>query len=571
VSLAPSAGGRARWWLGCAAILVASFAVYAPALGGDFVFDDDVHVTENPALEEGGLRHIWLSSPENANYWPITWTSYWIERRLWGLDPVGYHVVNVLIHAAGACLIWAVLARLAVPYPWLVALVFALHPVNVASVAWISQRRNVLSLFFFALSLLLYLRFEQRRAAGSYLLALASYLAAMLSKGAAAPLPAVLLLCAWWQRGSLQRRDLWVVAPFFLVTALTSLIEILSQSLAIGSDVVREDDLPARIVGAGWVVWFYLSKAVLPVGLAFFYPRWQIDAADPLAWAPLLAFATLLAAAWLRRGSWGRPVLFALLYFVLMLSPVLGFFNIYFMRFSYVADHYQYLALVGIVALLVGGLGPLLARHISRAALVGAAVAVVGFCAVGSAVQSATYRNAEVLYRSAIARNPDAFAAHYNLAVRLQAEGRLEEAAHHYRETLRIQPDDARASNNLGKLLEDQGQPVLAIGYYRRALEIDPESREANNNLALMLQAQGESEAAILYFRRALRVAPDEAVIHFNLARLLERLGRLDESIAHYRAALETDPHAEHARAGLARALAARARRESQQPQPGVR
>ena len=381
----PAAGGRARWWIGCAAILVASFAVYAPALDGDFVFDDDIHVIENPVLEEGGLRRMWLTPPENFNYWPITWTSYWIEHRLWGLDPFGYHLVNVLIHAAGACLIWAVLRRLGVPYPWLVALVFALHPVNVASVAWISQRRNVLSLFFFALSLLLYLRFEQRRAAGSYLLALASYLAAMLSKGAAAPLPAVLLLCAWWRQGSLRRRDLRAVAPFFLVAALMSLIEISSQSLVTGSDVVREDDLAARTAGAGRVVWFYLSKAVLPLDLAFFYPRWQIDAADPLAWAPLLAFAALLAAAWLRRGSWGRPVLFALLYFVLMLSPVLGFFNIYFMRFSYVADHYQYLALVGIVALLVGGLGSLLARHVSRAARVGAAAVVVGLCAVGSA------------------------------------------------------------------------------------------------------------------------------------------------------------------------------------------
>jgi tetratricopeptide (TPR) repeat protein len=555
-------GGRARWWLGCAAIVVASFAVYAPALGGDFVFDDDIHLTENPVLEEGGLRRIWLTPPENLNYWPVTWTSYWIEHRLWGLDPVGYHLANVLIHAAGVCLIWAVLRRLGVPYPWLVALVFALHPVNVASVAWIAQQKNVLSLFFFALSLLLYLRFEQRRAAGSYLLALASYLAAMLSKGAAAPLPAVLLLCAWWQRGSLRRRDLWAVIPFFFVAALTSLIEIASQSLVIASDVVREDDLPARIAGAGWVVWFYLFKAVLPLGLSFFYPRWQIDAADPLAWIPLLAFAALLAAAWLRRGSWGRPVLFALLYFVLMLAPVLGFLDIYFMRFSYVADHYQYLALVGIVALLVGGLGSLLARYVSRAALVGAAALVVGFCAVGSAVQSATYRDAEVLYRSTIAKNPDAFAAHYNLAHRLQAEGRLEEAAHHYRETLRIRPDDARASNNLGKVLEDQGQPLLAIGYYRRALEIDPESLEAHNNLALMLQTQGQPEDAILHFRTALRIAPDAAAVHYNLARLLEQLGRLDQSIAHYRGALEADPRAEHARAGLARALAARARRE---------
>ena len=438
---------------------------------------------------------------------------------------------------------------------------------EVASLAWIAQRK-VLSYSSSRLGLLP--AFRAATPAGSYVLALErpGGDAAQGGRRALPGAPALRLVAA----GS-RDDGTWGRHSFSVWPPHESDRDRL-PSLVIGSDVVAADDTPARSpcgLGRGGLS----SKAVLPLGLAFLYPRWHIDAADPLAWAPLLAFATLLAAAWLRRGSWGRPVLFALLYFVLMLSPVLGFFNVYFMRYSYVADHYQYLALVGIAALLVGGLGSLVARHVSRAALVGAARGRGRFCAVGSAVQSATYRDAEVLYRSTIARNPDAFAAHYNLAHRLQAEGRLEEAAHHYRETLRIRPDDARASNNLGKLLEDQGQPLLAIGYYRRALEIDPELLEAHNNLALMLQTQGQSEAAILHFRTALRIAPDAAAVHYNLARLLERLGRLDQSIAHYRGALETDPQAEPARAGLARALAARARHERQQrgqPQrrPGV-
>ncbi|MFQ5417432.1 MAG: tetratricopeptide repeat protein [Myxococcota bacterium] len=547
-----------RRWLGLAAIVVACFAVYAPALTGDFVWDDDTHLIDNPVLREGGLHQVWLEPPQEINYWPMTFTTYWVEHQLWGLDPVGYHVVNVLIHALNALLIWIALRRLRVPLPWLAALLFAVHPVNVESVAWITQRKNLLSFFFFALSLCCYLRFEDRRSAGSYVAALAFFLVAMLSKGAAAPLPAVLLLCAWWRRGVIDKRDGWRVAPFFAVAGVMSLLELSTQVLVAEDFVVRADGFVARLAGAGWVAWFYLYKALLPVGLSFVYPRWQIDPSLPWVWLPTVAGVALLAIAWRWRDGWGRPALFGLVYTLLMLSPVLGFFDIYYMRFSFVADHYQYLALIGILALVVGGLGSVLTRRsdVPRPVLIGAAAAAIVFCAVSSAVQSASYRNSETLWRDTLARNPEAFLAHYNLARLLHAEERLDAAAYHYSETLRIRPDDVRAINNLGRIHQDRGEAEQAIEAYRRALSIDPTFLEARNNLAVMFQKSRRPRAALSQYREALRYAPDSPEVHYNLALLLERLGQRGAAALHFRRSIELDPGSEVARRGLERVQA---------------
>ncbi len=380
----------------------------------------------------------------------------------------------------------------------------------------------------------------------------------MLSKGAAAPLPAVLLLCAWWRRGAITKRDWWSVAPFFAVAGAMSLLEFSTQVLVADPVAVRDEGFLARLAGAGWVAWFYLYKAILPVGLSFVYPRWQIDPAVPWTWLPLFAGIALLAVAWRWREDWGRPVLFGLGYALLLLSPVLGFFDIYYQRFSLVADHYQYLALIGVVALVVGGLGSLLTQRftVPRPALRSAAAAVVVCLGVSTAVQSASYRDAETLWRETLARNPMAFLAHYNLAHLLQADGRLDEAAQHYRETLRIRPGDVRALNNLGRIYQDRGEGEQAMDAYRRALSIDPAFLEARNNLAVMLQKRRRPQAALSQYQEALRFSPDSPDVHYNLALLLEALGRRDEAARHYRRSVELDPGSELARRGLERVQA---------------
>ena len=349
--------------LGILLIIGVVAVVYIPAMKAGFVWDDDSMLTQNVVLKPDGLHRSWFTT-DQPNYWPITWTSYWIENKLWGLDPAGYHLTNILIHALCALLIWRILKRLKIPWPLPAALVFAVHPVAVESVAWISQRKTILSMLFFLIALLSYLKFEDSRSRPLHGWALASFVLALLSKGSVVGLPVVLLLCAWWRRGRIQRRDIIRSLPFFAASAVMSAVEIWFQiHQSIGADVVRADGLLARAAGAGTAVWFYILKTLWPARLIFVYPRWHIDPAHVLVWIPDLALVALAALGWRFRSSWGKPVLFALGYCLAMLLPILGFINVYFMRYSLVADHYQYVSLVAAIALAAAAVRRLAGRR----------------------------------------------------------------------------------------------------------------------------------------------------------------------------------------------------------------
>lgn len=339
--------------VGTIAILGIILFVYMPALRAGFVWDDDSMLTDNIVLKQNGLYKSWLTT-EQLNYWPITWTSYWLDHKLWKLNATGYHLTNILIHAVCTFLIWRILLRLKIPASLPIALIFAVHPVNVESVAWIAQRKTILSMLFFLTALLLYLKFDKSSSRRLYWVSVLSFVLAVLSKGSVVGLPVVILMCVWWLKGNIKRLDVVRSLPFFIISAAMSAVEIWFQySKAIGADVVRSDSLPARLAGAGTAVWFYIYKALWPVHLIFIYPRWQIDPAKWFFWIPDAALLVVFGLCWRYRLSWGKPVLFALGYCVVMLLPILGFFNIYFMRYSLVADHYQYVSMISVVAFIV--------------------------------------------------------------------------------------------------------------------------------------------------------------------------------------------------------------------------
>lgn len=550
-----------QWWKNltfAAALVVLTLLVYLPAIGGGFVWDDDAMLTDNVVLKEHGLYRSWFTT-EQPNYWPLTWTSYWLEYHLWGLSPAGYHIVNILLHAGSALIVWRILVQLRIPGAWLAAAVFAVHPVNVESVAWITQRKNTLSLFFYLLSLLCYLRFDRRGTAGLYWTSIVLFVVAMFSKGTVVALPVVVLMCIWWLRGTISRRDVLRSIPFFAVAAVMSVVEIWFQYVrAIGGEVVRNDAFFGRLAGAGWVIWFYLYKALLPINLSFVYPRWRIDPANGVSYVPDLALLVVLGVCWRFRWSWGRAAMLALGYFIVMLGPVLGFFDFYFMKYSFVADHYQYVSIIGIIALVVAAGW----RLLKRAGLGDARVAYVSSALVLIALGLLTwqkgqiYKDQETLWRDTVQRNPNAPLAHNNFGFALASRGEIDEAISHYREAIKLDPNNNKARYNLAFALVSQGQLDEAVKQFRQHLRIKPNDANAQISLGNVLYSLGRREEAEVQFREALQRNPGIASLHDNLGVLLVLQGKLDEGISHLRQAVKLEPDNAAAHYNLGRALA---------------
>lgn len=548
---------RSKLWLGTALILLAVGAAYSPILNAGFIWDDDAYVTNEPLIRAAdGLYRFWFTT-EGLDYYPLTSTTWWLEWRLWGMNATGYHVTNVLLHGLAAVFLWRVLKRLQIPGAWFAALLFAVHPVNVESVAWIAERKNVLAFLWYVVALLFYLRFEENQARRWYWGAWFAFLLGLLSKPAIVMLPVVLLGCAWWQRERIERRDLLRSVPFFATAAVLSAVTIWFQyKHAVGHVPVQLESWPVRIAGAGWAVGFYLYKAIVPVDLTFVYPRWTIDASSWVSYLPGLVEACCFLIFWRYRRTWGKPLLFALGYFVLMLFPVLGFFKIYYLRYSLVADHWQYVSLIGIIALLVGW-GTALSERIAslrHGLLILAAAVGVAFIAL-TWHQTQIYRNEETLWRDTLAKNPSAWIAHGNLGAILFRQGKTQEAFDHFQTVLRLKPDDEVANNYLGRIAAAGERWDEAIALYQKALQAKPDYAEAHYNLGVALAAEGKHEEALAQYVEAVKYDSRQADAQFKLANELLQKGEIDGAISCYREAIEAKPDFIEAQFNLASAL----------------
>jgi tetratricopeptide (TPR) repeat protein len=567
---------------GAVLIAVAAFIVYLPCIRGEFIMDDDVFLTENPLIHAtDGPYRFWCTS-EAMDFWPATSTTLWIEWRLWERNPTGYHVTSLILHVVESLLIWIILRRLTIPGAFFTALIFAVHPVNVESVAWISQRKNVMAMLFFLLSILWYLKFVKlahlRLAAKLstvhrslsavssfilhpssfnlwYCLSLAAFVLAMLGKGSAAVLPVLLLGIVWWLR-PLERRDLARASPFFVAAAVLAGVNVWFQTH--GTEIViRSANFAERLLGAGGVVWFYLYKALLPVDLAFVYSQWHIELGNPLWWLPILAALAVTAVLWQYRKGWSRPLLFAWGFFCVALAPVLGFVDVGFMNYSLVADHYQHIAIIGVIALASAGFGAWQKRTqglVLRIAPV-MAVAAFGIFTFLTWRQSECYHDNITLYQTTLAINPECCVAHNNLGVNLAEAGQLPDAIEHYQQALRLKPNNPEAHNNLGNALVRTGRPDEAVEHYRQALRLKPDYPEAHDNLIYALAMTGKPEQAIEYYGNVLRLNRDNPEAHYILGNVLAHAGRQEEAIEHYQQALRLKPNNPEAHNNLGKAL----------------
>jgi tetratricopeptide (TPR) repeat protein len=534
-------------------LLSAVVAVYLPATQGGFVWDDDYNVTANPALRDvAGLGRIW-SEVTVPPWYPLYHTVFWAGFQLWGLNALGYHLLNVLLHALNAFLVWRILSRLELRGAWLAAALFALHPVQVESVAWITELKNVLSTTFYLAAMSCYLSFvglapssgRPTHGRRSYGLAVLLFACALLTKTVTATLPVALLLLVWWKRGTVRRSDLLPTLPLVGLGVTLGLVTAWTEKVVVGASGFSWSHGPVeRVLVAGRAFWFYAGKLVWPDPILFVYPRWTIDRGQLGAYVYPAAALALMALLWAVRRKIGRGPLAGVAFFVLTLTPALGFFDVFYTRYAFVADRWQYLACCGLFAVAAAGLGSILARSGKAGRVLGvvAAASVLAGLGVSTWSESRHYSDAETLWRATLEENPHAFAAHNNLGGMLLRRGETRSAERHFRDAVHIQPDFPESRNNLGIVLHTSGRFEEASAEYREAIRLHPAYADAYNNLGITLAAQGEFEAAVEQFETAVRLQPQFAKALLNLGTAQAYLGRDADAIARFEEALAVEP-----------------------------
>jgi len=563
-------------------LLLIVVIAYLPSLNGQFIWDDDFHVTKcEPLRTLAGLGQIWFKPGATQQFYPLTWTTFWIDYHLWGLNPFAYHAENILLHAINAILVWRILRRLQVPGGWLGAALFALHPVCVESVAWISERKNTLSGLFFLVCIRVALEFWLPKSASPesqpaekpetspiafgpwklYWLTLFLCLCALWCKTVTAVLPGVILLLVWWKRGRWCRKDWLLVIPFLALGLAMGLITAhIEHGFVLNAPNPEEWklSLPEKFIIAGKALWFYLGKLLWPYPLVFMYPRWVLHPSQPLAYLPLAAAIAGCAVLWWKRNTWGRAPLVTAGYFVAVLLPAIGFINIFPFRYSFVADHFQYLAAIGPLTLAAAGIHLLLTRaknEYAKPAVIGVLLTLLG---VLSWRQTGIYRNLEVLWNDTLAHNPTCWMAHDNLGLYLTGQNRFDEAEPHYHAAIQIRPNDHIAYYDLGLQAAIRNHLDDAVQNFNKTLELCPTFAMAHYQIANALARENNLDGAIAEYNAALKALPDLFIGHFNLATILVQKGDLNAAMEEYHRTLKIQPNYVSAYVGLGRVLSSK-------------
>ena len=555
MAVQPHAWWNHDWTLGLV-LIAATLVVYWPALHGGFVWDDDSHISDNPTLRSlKGLWEIWFQPGATCQYYPLSFTGFWIGYQLWGLHTPGYHLITVALHGTGAVLLWQVLKRLEVRAAWLAGAIFALHPVNVMSVAWMTELKNTLSGVLILGAAWAYLRFAGLGVYGRTavpsgadwrygLLSLALFQLAMFAKTAVSFLPVTLVLLVWWKRGRLTWRSAWPLLAMFGIAVGMGLLTLRVEHLHGATGDEFRMGWRERVLVSGRSFWFYLGKLFYPHPLIFIYERWKINAGAWWQYVYPAATLGMFSGLWLWRKRIGKGIFVALLHFYITTSMIVLIQVLYMMRYTFVTDHWQYYGCMSVFAVAAAGI----AGTLSRLGLWGkpsGAMLLTGLLLTMATLswrQCAMYADAETFWQTTLRRNPDCPMAYYNLGVTYFRQGRLDEAILQYQKMLQMSPDEVDAYNNLGSAFLQEGRVDEAIAHYQKALAIKPDYAQTYYNMGNAFFQEGRVDEAMAYYQKALTLNPDSAEANYNLGNALFQQGRLDEAASHYQKALAVKP-----------------------------
>jgi tetratricopeptide (TPR) repeat protein len=531
------------WWL---AIFAITAGIYWPVLGGGFIWNDVDYVTAPSLRSVAGLGRIWCEIGATEQYYPLLHSAFWLQQRMWGDAAAGYHATNVVLHVLACGLFGLVLRRLGVRGAWGAALLFAVHPVAVESVAWISEQKNTLSTCLYLLAALAFLAFQRRPTALRYAGATALFCGALLAKSFTATLPAALLVARWWKHGKLDwRADIKPLLPWFLIGAGFGLFTAWVERVHVGA---HGDDFQLsfaqQLLLAPRIAWFYLGKLVWPAELVFIYPRWQVDVQAWGQYLFLFAAMAAIANAWIVRARTRAP-LAALLFFGGSLFPVLGFLPVYGFVFSYVADHWQYLPCLGVLAFVAAafsqGLAGAVGVRCSRWLRAAGVVVLLGL-ALQSRALVMPYRDVIAFYENILRHNPAAWMAHNNLGLEWLRRGEITSAREHFAKAVALRPGYFDARNNLALALDAAGLPAEALEQFRHAMELNPGYAVAHANYGSALYARGNRDESRAQFLAALRLDPRLPKVAYNLAVIAIEQENWAEAVRYAEAALQQDP-----------------------------
>lgn|GEM_PF-1198057 len=522
------------------------FLAYAAALPAGYVWDDVLWIWESPiTTAPDGWQLAW-TSVDRFDYYPITATVFWLLWQVFGKQLVFFHLTGIALHAVGVLLFWRILLRLDIKGAWLAAALFAVHPVTVASVAWIAEIKNTLSFVFYALTILAYLQFDKKQSIWAYVLTIIAYLTACLTKASVVVVPAVLVLLMIWIHRGLHWRRLLTIIPLFLITLLMSLVHIYFQhhhAISEGIDA-RPEGILSRITAAGWIVWFYLYKTILPVNLCMIYPRWNVQPGVWFHHLPNVGLILALAIAWYkRRHPAGRAILVTLLYALITLSPVLGLITMAYHRYSLVSDHLQHLTLPGTIALIAAAihLGLSRASTLKPAWIAGIAVVIVLMTIVTSRL-CLTFKDRETLWAHNVKVNPDAVTAQFNLANRLMERKAFAVALPHYQKAVHLAPDRPDIKINYAIAQVRSGRPEEAIAVLEAILKENPSNAVAMENLGSAYYIQGDLNAALRTYHAALDAGAVTGRSQKGIGLIHRQLGQLNEAATWFEKAVNVGP-----------------------------
>jgi hypothetical protein len=612
---AASEGRLSRWHariMQAALIVLVGLWIYSPTYHGDWLWDDDQLLTQNltvqhrvspdPNVPPDSLRSLaklWFN-PDGADYFPLSYTALWAQWPFFGLRSTGYHVTTILLHITGALLVWALLAKMRIPGAWLSGLVFAIHPVCVESVAWVSETKNTLSLPLFLISAICWVSqddetdpVEWQRLYG---FSIVFFLLAMFAKTSVVAFPVITLLYAWWKRGTVTKQDLIRAAPLFAISIALGLVTMSYQwGRAIGQEKIIVGDLfsvggfASRTAIAGMAILHYLSSIVWPVNLLPIYPRWEVD--PPKAWM-FLAWPVIIGGAWwmwknrdaVAPPHWGRHALFAFGFFLLMVAPVLGFVTISYMRITWVADHFIYLPMISIIALLCAGVVRLFghAQEASKPTFLAGGALLLAALSLLSFRDAVNWMDEDHMWEYTLKHNFEAWQAHNRLGAKKFARGDVDGAHFHFQNSTRLRPDLGETHNNLGTTLSARAQMLAqrgdqaaakremdaAIEQFAEACRVTPHVPAIHVNLANALAAAGRFGEAGEKYKELIDKEPGNPALINNYGVALYKQGKKDEAIVQFKKALEIAPNLKDARESLAVALGEKPDPAANQPAP---